>query len=186
MNQKTCTYCKQEFHPSHYHPDQKICSSVDCQRRRRSDYHRRKISTDPGYRDQCRDSQKKWRQNNPGYMSRYVAERKSRERSAPERARLLSELRRLETLDKGRLGEQASTLGSLLLTKLKNALFARKRRQLFTLYCDEIQNLVAYDSGLDTLLSEARKFGICIVSANQFLEQYPAQMRAAIMAVGTH
>jgi len=60
-------------------------------------------------------------------------------------------------LDKGRLGEQASTLGSLLLTKLKNALFARRRRQLFTLYCDEIQNLVAYDAGLDTLLSEARK-----------------------------
>lgn len=89
-------------------------------------------------------------------------------------------------LDKGRLGEQAATLGSLLLTKLKNALFARRRRQLFTLYCDEIQNLVAYDAGLDTLLSEARKFGISVVTANQFLEQYPAQMRAAVMAVGTH
>ena len=89
-------------------------------------------------------------------------------------------------LDKGRLGEQAATLGSLLLTKLKNALFARRRRQLFTLYCDEIQNLVAYDAGLDTLLSEARKFGISVVTANQFLEQYPPQMRAAIMAVGTH
>jgi hypothetical protein len=89
-------------------------------------------------------------------------------------------------LDKGRLGEQASTLGSLLLTKLKNALFARRRRQLFTIYADEIQNLVAYDAGLDTLLSEARKFGISVVSANQFLEQYPQQMRAAIMAVGTH
>src|SRR5580700_249763 len=89
-------------------------------------------------------------------------------------------------LDKGRLGEQASTLGSLLLAKLKNALFARQRRQLFTFYCDEIQNLVAYDAGLDTLLSEARKFGISVVTANQFLEQYPPQMRAAIMAVGTH
>src|SRR4029077_13593752 len=87
-------------------------------------------------------------------------------------------------LDKGRLGEQASTLGSLLLAKLKNALFARRRRSLFTLYCDEIQNLVAYDgAGLETLLSEARKFGISVVSANQFLEQYPTQMRAAIMAV---
>jgi hypothetical protein len=89
-------------------------------------------------------------------------------------------------LNKGKLGEHASTLGSLLLTKLKNALFSRRRRQLFTLYCDEIQNLVAYDAGLDTLLSEARKFGISVVSANQFLEQYPPQMRAAIMAVGTH
>jgi hypothetical protein len=89
-------------------------------------------------------------------------------------------------LDKGRLGEHAATLGSLLLTKVKNALFARRRRRLFTLYCDEIQNLVAIDSSLDTLLSEARKFGIGVVSANQFLDQFPAQMRAAIMAIGTH
>ncbi len=89
-------------------------------------------------------------------------------------------------LDKGRLGEQAATLGSLFLTKLKNALFARRQRKLFPLYCDEIQNLVAYGAGLDTLLSEARKFAISVVTANQFLDQYPAAMRSAIMAVGTH
>ena len=89
-------------------------------------------------------------------------------------------------LNKGTLGEHAATLGSMLLTKVKNALFARRRRQLFTLYCDEIQNLVAFDSSLDTLLSEARKFAIGVVSANQFLDQYPTQMRSAIMAIGTH
>lgn len=92
----------------------------------------------------------------------------------------------LLNLDKGRLGEQASTLGSLFLTKVKNALFSRQRRSLFTLYCDEIQNLVTFDSGLDTLLSEARKFGISISTANQFLDQYPAAMRSAILSVGTH
>jgi hypothetical protein len=92
----------------------------------------------------------------------------------------------LLNLDKGRLGEQASTLGSLFLTKLKNALFSRSNKRIFTLYCDEIQNLVNFDSGLDTLLSEARKFSISITSANQFLDQYPTQMRSAIMAVGTH
>ncbi|HYF37251.1 MAG TPA: hypothetical protein VD994_18260, partial [Prosthecobacter sp.] len=32
----------------------------------------------------------------------------------------------------------------------------------------------------------ARKFGIGVVSANQFLDQYPPQMRSAIMAIGTH
>ncbi len=62
----------------------------------------------------------------------------------------------------------------------------RQHRSLFTLYCDEIQNLVAIDSGLDTLISEARKFAVGICSANQFLDQYPAHMRAAILAVGTH
>lgn len=89
-------------------------------------------------------------------------------------------------LDKGRLGEQAATFAGLLLAKLKNALFARRSRQLVSLYCDEIQNLVAYDSGLDMLFSEARKFGVSIVSANQFLEQHPPQMRAAVLAAGTH
>jgi DNA helicase HerA-like ATPase len=36
------------------------------------------------------------------------------------------------------------------------------------------------------MLSEARKFGVGFVTANQFLEQYPAETRAAILAVGTH
>jgi energy-coupling factor transporter ATP-binding protein EcfA2 len=89
-------------------------------------------------------------------------------------------------LHKGRLGEQAATFGSLFLTTIKNALFARTSRELFTIYADEIQNLVAYGSGLETMLSEARKFGVGFVTANQFLDQYPAEMRAAIMAVGTH
>ena len=89
-------------------------------------------------------------------------------------------------LHKGRLGEQAPTLGSLFLTTIKNALFSRERRDLFTLFCDEVQNLVAFASGFETVLSEARKFGVSVVSANQFLDQYPAEMRAAILAVGTH
>jgi hypothetical protein len=89
-------------------------------------------------------------------------------------------------LQKGKLGEQAATLGSLFLTTIKNNLFARRRRELFTLYCDEMQNLVAYASSLDTILSEARKFGVSVVSANQFLDQYPDEMRSAILAMGSH
>jgi len=89
-------------------------------------------------------------------------------------------------LEKGRLGEQALTLGSLFLSVIKNALFSRANRSLYTLYCDEVQNLVADGSSLETILSEARKFGVAIVSANQFLEQHSAEMRAAILAVGTH
>jgi hypothetical protein len=89
-------------------------------------------------------------------------------------------------LNKGRLGEQALTLGALVLGRLKNAVFSRRERCLFTWYCDEIQNLVTIDGGLDMVLSEARKFGISVVSANQFLAQFPAPMQAAVLAVGTH
>jgi hypothetical protein len=89
-------------------------------------------------------------------------------------------------LEKGRLGEQAFTLGSLIFAMIKNALFTREKRSLYTVYCDEIQNFVAYGTGIETMLSEARKFGVGLVSANQFLDQYPAEMRAAILSVGTH
>ncbi len=90
-------------------------------------------------------------------------------------------------LEKGKLGEQALTLGSLVFTVIKNALFTREKRSLYTLYCDEIQNLVAYGAGaIESVLSEARKFGVGIVSANQFLDQHSPEMRAALLAVGTH
>lgn len=89
-------------------------------------------------------------------------------------------------LEKGKLGTHALTLGGLLFTMIKNALFTREKRSLYTLYCDEIQNLIANASDVETVLSEARKFGVGIVSANQFLDQYPAPMRAAILSVGTH
>ena len=90
-------------------------------------------------------------------------------------------------LQKGKLGEEALTLGSLVFTMLKNALFTRDKRALYTLYCDEIQNLVPYSGhGIETVLSEARKFGVGIVSANQFLDQLAPEMRAAILAAGTH
>jgi hypothetical protein len=92
----------------------------------------------------------------------------------------------IANLPKGRLGEQALTLASLLFTMLKNTLFSREKRSLYTVYCDEIQNLMSYASGIETVLSEARKFGVAIVSANQFFEQYPPEMRAALLAVGTH
>jgi DNA helicase HerA-like ATPase len=88
-------------------------------------------------------------------------------------------------LNKGRLGEQALTVASLLFSVVKGALFTRERRSIFTIYADEIQNLVANDNGIETVLSEARKFGVSVVSANQFIDQYPASMRAAILSVGT-
>jgi hypothetical protein len=92
----------------------------------------------------------------------------------------------LLNIDKARLGEQAFTFASLFLAQFKNAFFARTRRDVFTLYLDEVQNLVAGDNALETLLSESRKFGVSIFSANQFLEQYPPGMRAAILACGSH
>ena len=74
----------------------------------------------------------------------------------------------------------------MFLTLIKNAVFARQSKELFTLYCDEIQNLVAYGAEIETLISEGRKFSAAIISANQFTDQMPPDVRAALLAVGTH
>lgn len=89
-------------------------------------------------------------------------------------------------LNKGLLGKHFATLGSLLMAQINSAIFARTNRNLYSLYLDEIQNLLPADSDLDVLLSEARKYGISVVSANQYLDQFPKHMRSAIQAVGTH
>ena len=89
-------------------------------------------------------------------------------------------------LAKGRLGGQALTLGSLIFTMVKNALFARTTERLCSLYCDEIQNFVAQGSEIETVLAEARKTHTGFVSANQFLDQLPTDMRAALLSAGTH
>ena len=71
MAHHRCPYCRELFDPSRYHPDQVVCSGRECQRRRRTDYHRQKAHNDPTYRDQCTDSQEKWRDEHPEYMRNY-------------------------------------------------------------------------------------------------------------------
>lgn len=89
-------------------------------------------------------------------------------------------------LEKGKHGAQALTLASLLFTMAKNAIFARERTTPFVMYLDELQNLVSQSTDVETALSEARKFGVGIVAANQYFDQYPPSMRAAILSIGTH
>lgn len=92
----------------------------------------------------------------------------------------------IANLPKGELGSQALTFASLLFTVFRNAIFTRAKRSFYPVYLDEFQNLVSQSADVETVLSEARKFGVGIVVANQFLDQYPLPMRAAIFSVGTH
>ena len=68
---RICPYCSKPFLPSPVRPSQRICSSPDCQRHRQTDYHRRKYRSDPEYRETCRDSDRKWRFQNPNYQRQY-------------------------------------------------------------------------------------------------------------------
>jgi len=95
MDEKTCAYCKQKFRPSRFHPEQTVCVSAECQRRRRSDYHKRKLASDPEYLEQCRRSQEKWRDENPDYMKEYLAKRRTPKRPPACDSEVVDELQRL-------------------------------------------------------------------------------------------
>jgi hypothetical protein len=78
-------------------------------------------------------------------------------------------------LSKGRLGElQMRLIGMLLFSKLKSSVFMRQSEEVSSrkpvmLYVDEFQNFMF--EGFQTLLSEARKYGLGLVLAHQYLAQ---------------
>jgi hypothetical protein len=71
LSRRCCRYCQQSFEPSKFRRDQSVCFQPECQRRRRTDYHRGKIAADSEYAQIVRDSRRKWRQTHPGYQKRY-------------------------------------------------------------------------------------------------------------------
>lgn len=87
-------------------------------------------------------------------------------------------------LSKGLVGDQNSNLlGMVFVIKILAAALARastppEQRRMFTLYVDEFQNF-ATDS-FATILSEARKYNLCLVVANQFIAQLNDQIKGAV------
>lgn len=71
MVERRCRYCEQTFLPSKFHFKQSVCSTPECQKRRRADYRRQKLAADPEYRQTCLESAQKWRARNPEYWQRY-------------------------------------------------------------------------------------------------------------------
>jgi len=90
----------------------------------------------------------------------------------------------LVNLSKGRLGDINSSLLGLIVTgKLLMATFTRtdvpeEQRHDFFLYMDEFQNF-ATDS-ISTILSEARKYRLCLTVAHQFIGQLEEKIRDAV------
>lgn len=76
-------------------------------------------------------------------------------------------------------------VGLILLTRLQQTVMARSPgSRLYHLYVDEVQHFVT--TTFDTLLSEARKYGLSLTTANQYLKQLAGNMLDSIMGnVGT-
>lgn len=87
-------------------------------------------------------------------------------------------------LSRGLVGEDnAALLGALLVTKVQMAAMSRadlagEQRTPFYLYVDEFQNF-ATDS-FATILSEARKYGLNLTVANQYIAQMLPEVKDAI------
>ena len=87
-------------------------------------------------------------------------------------------------LSRGRLGEDnASTLGALLITKIQLAAMSRaniplSERRPFYLYVDEFQNFAT--ESFAVILSEARKYGLYLTVANQYVAQMVPEVRDAV------
>jgi hypothetical protein len=96
----------------------------------------------------------------------------------------------LVNLSKGRTGElNSQLLGMIFVMKFQAAAMGRANipedeRQDFALYVDEFQNF-ATDS-FETILSEARKYRLNLILANQFMTQLTDEIRESIIGnIGT-
>ena len=93
-------------------------------------------------------------------------------------------------LSRGLMGEDnAGILGSLMVTKIQLAAMGRAdmpqaQRTPFYLYVDEFQNFAT--ESFATILSEARKYGLDLTVANQYISQMGEEVRGAVFGnVGT-
>lgn len=96
-------------------------------------------------------------------------------------------------LSKGRVGEgNARLLGSMLITKIYLAAMSRADESASTmmklpplyLFVDEFQSFA--DKSFADILSEARKYKLCLTMAHQYIEQMEEEVRDAVFGnVGT-
>lgn len=93
----------------------------------------------------------------------------------------------LVPLSKGAVGaETASLLGSLLVSALVNAIFARAtipaaRRRPVIVYLDEFQDVLRISGDIADALAQARGLRAGFVLANQYLGQLPDAMKRAVL-----
>jgi type IV secretory pathway VirB4 component len=90
----------------------------------------------------------------------------------------------LVNLSQGKLGEDnAALLGAMMITKIQLAAMSRvhtgeESRRDFYLYVDEFQNFAT--EAFIKILSEARKYRLNLLLANQYIAQIPEEVQKAI------
>ena len=75
-----CKACRRIHPVNPRNLNQQYCNRADCQRARRREWQRNKRASDPDYRQNQIDAQKRWRECHPDYWRAY---RKKKKRSSP-------------------------------------------------------------------------------------------------------
>ena len=107
---RICIHCQSPFRPHQKVPNQKFCSSAECQTARRMKWQKQKIKKDDDYKKNQARAQKAWAKNNPEYWRNY-------RESHPEyvrRNRMLQKKRNI----KSRLGFNCPEISSQVIAKM--------------------------------------------------------------------
>ncbi|HBT75210.1 TPA: hypothetical protein DEB29_04380 [Candidatus Wolfebacteria bacterium] len=90
----------------------------------------------------------------------------------------------LVSLSKGRIGDlNMGLLGMVIVGKILMAALSRtdipeSERKMFNLYLDEFQNFST--DAINTIFSEARKYGLSLTVAHQFVAQLPDKIKSSV------
>ena len=72
MTKLRCAHCGARFIPAPQVPNQAYCSTANCQKERRRQWHKSKLQSDPDYRDNQSRAQKAWTEKkNPDYWRKH-------------------------------------------------------------------------------------------------------------------
>lgn len=85
---RVCKICGKWFIPNKYRPNQKICSSLECQyqrqlynmkgwREKNPNYFKYREEADESWKEACKQRAKKWRESHKEYLKLYRDEHKS-------------------------------------------------------------------------------------------------------------
>ena len=86
--------CGVLFVPCRQVPGQEYCSRRECQQARKREWNKKKLASDPDYKEARRAAQQKWKEKNPTYWQEYRARHPDYTRNNRQQQKLRNQNRR--------------------------------------------------------------------------------------------
>ena len=107
---RDCVCCRRRFRPDPRVKGQTYCSRPECQKARRRDWQKKKLSQDEDYRRNQAEAQRRWRENNTHYWRKYRKEHPDYTRRNRELQRERNRRRRGRVRPRACLGEEIAKM----------------------------------------------------------------------------